>query len=131
MINRRKINQRLNNVTHAMMVAQELARIRAGNGRLGFSESAQGKLMFMGRDRGRPRTRKVLPLESRDAAFQAVLDTHVHPGLARFHQLVEKAIGRHKAAYWYCESTNNQLHARTRIKSIVRPVTSHQLLGHL
>ena len=76
----------------------------------------------------------MLALEDRDAAFQAVLDTNTHPGLGRFHQLAEQAyagIGRRKAAYWYRESANNQLHSRLRSKSIVRPVTSQSPLRHL
>ena len=96
------VNQRLNNITRAM-AAQELARVRAGNGRPGFGE-AQGRLVFTDRDgRGRPRTRRVLALEDRDAAFQEILDANAHPGLGRFHQLVEQAyvgIGRRKTAYW-------------------------------
>ena len=83
------VNQRLNNITRAM-VQQELARIRAGNGLPGFSES-QSKLMFTDRDeRDQQRTRKVLAVEDRDAAFQEILDTHAHPGLGRFHKLVER-----------------------------------------
>ena len=119
-------NQRLNNITRAM-VAQELARVRAGNGRPGFSESA-GKLMFTDRDgRGQQRTREVLALEDRDAAFQEILNANAYPGLGRFHLLVEQAyagIGRRKSEWWYRESANNQLHSRIRSKSIVRPVTS-------
>jgi hypothetical protein len=126
-------NQRLNNITRAM-VAQELARVRAGNGRRGFSESA-GKLMFTDRDgRGQQRTREVLALEDRDAAFQEIIDANAHPGLGRFHQLVEQAyagIGRRKSEWWYRESANNQLHSRIRSKSIVRPVTSQSPLRHL
>ena len=126
-------NQRLNNITRAM-VAQELTRVRAGNGRPGFSESA-GKLMFTDRDgRGQQRTREVLALEDRDAAFQEILDGNAHPGLGRFHQLVEQAyagIGRRKSEWWYRESANNQLHSRIRSKSIVRPVTSQSPLRHL
>ena len=93
--------QRLNNITRAT-VQQELARVQAGSGRPGFSES-QVKLMLTDRDdRGRERTREVLALEDRNAAFQAVIDAHAHPGLARFHQLVEQkcaGVGRRKAAY--------------------------------
>ena len=109
------VNQRLNNITRAM-VARELARVRAGDGRPGFSESADGKLMFTDRDaRGQERTREVLPLEDRDAAFQAIIDTHQHPGLMRFHQLVERkyaGIGRRKSAWWYSDGEINQLHSR-------------------
>ena len=72
------INQRLNNINRTL-VQQELARVRTGNGRAGFSESA-GKLMYTDRDdRGQQRTREVLALEDRDAAFQEIIDTHVHP----------------------------------------------------
>ena len=116
------------------MVAQELVRVRAGNGRPGFSES-QDRLVFTNRDgRGRPRTRRVLPVEDRDAAFQEIIDANAHPGLGRFHQLVEQAyagIGRRNAAYWYRESANNQLHSRIRSKSVVCPVTSQSPLRHL
>ena len=105
------MNQRLNNITCAM-VAQEPARVRAGNGRPGFSESA-GKLMFTDRDgRGQQRTREVLALEDRDAAFQEILDANAHPGLGRFHQLVEQAyagIGRRKSEWWYRESAHCML----------------------
>ena len=101
------VNQRLNNITR-LMVQQELARVRAGNGRAGFSESVQGgMLIFTDKDdRGQERTREVLALEDRDAAFQEVLDTHAHPGFGRFHQLVEQkyaGVGRRKTAYWYRE----------------------------
>jgi hypothetical protein len=117
-------NQRLNNINRTLAL-QELARVRAGDGRAGFSESV-GKLMYTDRDdRGRPRTCEVLPLEDRDAAaFQGIIDTHAHPGLGRFHQLVEQkyvGVGRRKAAYWYRESANNQLHSCLRSKSVCVP----------
>ena len=56
---RAHVNQRLNNITR-VMVAQELARVQAGNGRPRFSES-QGKLMFTDRDDwGQERTCEML-----------------------------------------------------------------------
>ena len=84
--------------------------------------------------RGVPRTIRVLPIEDRDAAFQAVLDGAAHPGLAHFHQLLERefaGISHRQAARWYAESANHQLHARIKSKSVVRPVISRSPLRHL
>ena len=121
-------NQRLNNITAAQVDA-ELGRIRAGNGRRNFSE-VNGKLMYSDA-RGR---REVLPVEERDAVLAQLHKRHGYPGVARFHSLVERqyaGIGRRKIARWYGDSANNQLHARMRSKTTVRPVYSHNPLRHL
>ena len=87
-----------------------------GGGFEGFGEDTGGSLTYTDVDaRGVPRTRRVLPLEDQDAAFQAVLDGTAHPGLARFHQLLEReyaGVSRRQAAHCYAESANHQLHAR-------------------
>ena len=130
---RAHVNQRLMNMTRAM-VAAELARVRAGNGRPGFGER-QGALTYADRDeRGERRTRDVLAVEDYDAAFAALLDAHKHPGLGRFHALVQRTyagIGRRKTARWYQNSATNQLHSRMRYRNTVRAVTSARPLGHL
>ena len=121
-------NQRLNNITAAQVDA-ELDRIRAGNGRRNFSE-VNGKLMYADA-RGR---REVLPVEERDAVLAQLHKRHGYPGVARFHALVERqyaGIGRRKIARWYGDSANNQLHARMRSKTTVRPVYSHNPLRHM
>ena len=76
----------------------------------------------------------VLPVEERDAVLAQLHKRHGHPGVARFHSLVERqyaGIGRRKIARWYGDSANNQLHARMRSKTTVRPVYSHNPLRHL
>ena len=84
------------------MVKRELARVRTGNGRPGFGEQ-QGKLTYEDTDeRGERRVRQVLPVEEYDAAFAAILTENMHPGLTRFHALVQRknaGIGKRKATW--------------------------------
>ena len=101
--------------------------MRAGNGRAGFSESAQGGiLMFMDRDdRGQERIHEVLAVKDRDAAFWETIDTHAHPALGRFHQLVDQKIRECRPAQ------EGLLHSCIWSKSLVRPGTSQRPLGYI
>ena len=127
------VNQRLMNMTRAM-VQREADRVRDGNGRPGMSVRDDGALIYTDRDeRGRERTRQILPLEDRDTEFQALHEEFQYPGLARFHELVQQryaGIGRRKTQRWYQNSMNNQLHSRMQHRNIVRPVTAAKP-GHL
>ena len=113
------VNQRLMNMTRVMKAA-ELARVRAGYGRPEFGER-QGMPTYADRDeRGERRTCDVLAVEDYDAAFAALLDAHKHPGLRRFHTLVQRkyaGIGRRKSARWYQNSATNQLHSRMHYRN--------------
>ena len=121
-------NQKLNNITLAQ-VDGELTRIRNGNARANFSEY-NGKLMYTDA-RGR---REVLPVEHRDRVFGELHKRHGYPGVRRFHSLVERqyaGVSRRKLEWWYGSSANNQIHARLKSKTTVRPVYAHDPLRHL